>query len=399
MPGINPDILVWARETAGLSLRDGACALGLKDAHGRTGAERLAAMERGDAEPSRPLLLKMAQKYRRPLLMFYLDRVPRHGDRGHDFRTIAGAGTPVFDATLDALIRDIKARQGLVKSVLEDEESPALPFIGSAAIEQGAESVASAIRTTLSLNIQTFRDQPTVDAAFKYLRGRIEAAGVFVLLIGNLGSHHSNISPEVFRGFAIADPIAPVIVINDQDVRVAWSFTALHEVAHLWLGLTGLSGDSLETRIESFCNDVAGRILLPQDEIQMLAGTGAEPLDAVIEQISLFAEERRLSRSMVVYCLLRARIISPSRWQALRDRFRQEWLESKARRRDKARADKGGPSYYVVRRNRLGAALLRLVDRSLNDGVLTYTKAGKVLGVKPGNVDSLLRDIAIRGHS
>jgi len=397
MPRVNPEILLWARETAGLSLDEGARALGLKDARGRTGAGRLAALERGDEEPGRPLLLKMAQKYRRPLLTFYLDKVPRKGDRGQDFRTAPGAGPPAYNATVDALIREINTRQSLVKSLLEDEEALALPFIASASINQGAESVASAIRETLRLNIEEFRRQDSVEAAFKHLRSRIEANRIFVLLVGNLGSHHTNIPTEIFRGFAIADPIAPFVVINDQDARTAWSFTALHEVAHLWLGATGISGASMEARIETFCNDVAGRILLPGEEIQVLANVGDAPPDEAIKRISSFAEERRLSRSMVAYCLLRANIVSMPQWQELKERFYQEWLDFKARKREKQKTAKGGPSYYVVRRDRLGPGLLNLVDRSLSEGALTYTKAGKVLGVKPRNVVPLLRDISQRG--
>jgi hypothetical protein len=38
---------------------------------------------------------------------------------------------------------------------------------------------------------------------------------------------------DVLRGFAIADPTAPFIVINDQDARPAWAFTAVHDLAHL----------------------------------------------------------------------------------------------------------------------------------------------------------------------
>jgi Zn-dependent peptidase ImmA (M78 family) len=397
MPRVNPEILVWARETAGLSHEEGAKAIDLNDARGRTGAERLAALERGDEEPSRPLLLKMAQKYRRPLLTFYLDKVPRKGDRGEDFRTVPGAAPPAYDATVDALIRDINTRQSLVKSLLEDEEALPLPFIASAKIKQGTESVASAIRETLHLNIEDFRRQDTVESAFKYLRSRIEASGIFVLLIGNLGSHHTNISPEVFRGFAIADPIAPFVVINEQDARTAWSFTALHEVAHLWLGETGISGASMEDRIEIFCNEVAGRILLPGDEIRILAGIGDAPLDEVIERISLFADKRRLSRSMVAYCLLRSNIISMPQWQELKERFYQEWLDFKARTRERQKSAKGAPSPYVIKRHRIGPALLSLVGRSLSDGTITYTKAGKVFGVKPRNVVPLLRDLSSKG--
>ena len=89
-----------------------------------------------------------------------------------------------------------------------------------------------------------------------------------MLLLGNLGSYHTNIPLEIFRGFAVADALAPMIVINDQDAKTAWGFTALHELAHLWLGSTGVSGGDPAVQIEQYCNDVAGEILLPAAELK-----------------------------------------------------------------------------------------------------------------------------------
>ena len=65
---------------------------------------------------------------------------------------------------------------------------------------------------------------------------------MFVLLKGDLGNYRTAIDVEVFRGFAIADDIAPFVVINDNDSKAAWSFTLLHELTHLLLGQTGISG-------------------------------------------------------------------------------------------------------------------------------------------------------------
>jgi transcriptional regulator with XRE-family HTH domain len=70
MAAIQPRILTRARETAGLSLVDAARALGIKTARERTGEQRLAALETGEEEPSRSLIVKMAKTYRRPLLVF-----------------------------------------------------------------------------------------------------------------------------------------------------------------------------------------------------------------------------------------------------------------------------------------------------------------------------------------
>jgi len=390
MARINPEILVWARETAGFSLEEGARVLLIK-------AERLEEMERGEKEPTRKQLLKMEKKYRRSLLTFYLDKVPHAGNRGQDFRTVPGRKRPVYNATVDALIRDINVRQGLVRSLLEDQESLPLPFIDSANIKQSPRSVANSIRDVLRLNTAEFQKQNTVEAAFKYLRTQIEEAGIFVLLIGNLGSYHTAISSEVFRGFVISDSIAPFIVINDQDSHVSWSFTALHEVTHLWLGVSGISDASMETGIETFCNNVAAQILLPDDEIRILEHVGGSgvPFDEAKQTISDFALGRKVSGSMVAYRLFRKKIISAKVWEELKSSFQQDWKSSEAKRKRKKKQSKskGGPNYYVVRRDRLGKALLDLVDRSLEDNEITYTKAGKVLGVKPGNVIPLLRDV------
>ena len=141
-------------------------------------------------------------------------------------------------------------------------------------------------------------------------------------------------------------------------------------------------------KIERYCNDVAGEILLPAAELAELRKLAGAPLDSAIAAISDFAQARNVSRSMAAYRAFRSGAISEKAWRSLDDRFRQEWLESQQVTKAKA---EGGPSYYVVRRHKLGAALLDLVSNSLKDGSLTYTKAGQILGVKPRNVDPLVR--------
>ena len=79
MAQINPQILTWARETAGLSIEDAAKKVGLSKTKSQTPAERLRSLESGDVEPSFSVLQKMAQKYRRPLVVFYLEQPPQKG--------------------------------------------------------------------------------------------------------------------------------------------------------------------------------------------------------------------------------------------------------------------------------------------------------------------------------
>ena len=391
MPRVKPEILLWARQTAGLSPAEAVHKLGSRAARGVAPLDRLAALETGAVEPTRPMLVKMAKHYRRPLLTFYLSAPPGKGDRGQDFRTLPNDHSAEDEAFLDALIRDVRARQSLVRAVLaEEEETVPLSFVGSMRQSDGVAAVVESIRTTLDFSSDQFRAAANPNAAFARLRSKTEAAGVFVLLIGNLGSHHTTISLDTFRGFVLADEIAPFIAINDQDSRAAWSFTVLHELTHLWLGQTGISGRRADRDVEQFCNDVAGEFLLPRAELAPLRRTAHSTAADIEPVIGRFAEARNISRSMVAYKLLRERVITRQVWRQLSDLFRERWQMERLIRRQRNREKQGGPSYYTLRRHRVGASLIELVGRLMAAGELTTSKAGRVLGVKPWQVQSLV---------
>ena len=94
--------------------------------------------------------------------------------------------------------------------------------------------------------------------------------------------------------------------------------------------------------------------------------------------------------------LLRVDLITHARWRELDKQYEDEWIAAQAQPASKDKND-GGPSYYVVKRHRLGHALLDLVKNSLVEGFLTHTRAGQVLGVKPRNVDPLIYVPGMRG--
>lgn len=394
MPSVNPDILRWARETAGLSLDDAAAKLDLREARGTPGVRRLAAYEAGEREPSRPLLVRMAKQYRRPLLTFYMSTAPRLGERGEDYRTLPPEYSRAQDVLLDALIRDVRARQQMIRAALEDEEEAVrLPFVASMSMRDGADAVLRSIRETLDLDLEQYRGRQVGNRAsgFAYLREQAEKAGIYVLLIGNLGSHHTALDVETFRGFALADDIAPLVVINDEDAETAWAFTLLHEVCHIWLGATGISGANVSAIVEQFCNDVAGRFFLPTNEIHVLRELRGEEFDAMVRRINDFAEPRKVSSSMVAYKLYREGTIERAVWNSLMTFYRTQWLLAREAQRERNRDREGGPNYYVVRRHRLGNALVSFTRRMLADNEWSPSKAAKVLGVKPSNVYRLVQ--------
>ena len=388
MPKVEHTILKWARETSKLSVEKAARKLKLTDSKKASAAEKLAVYEDGIKEPSRPLLLRMSKLYHRPLLTFYLDQPPRIGDRGEDFRTLPVLIDEVENAHVDVLIRDIKARQCTVRETLIDaDEENQLDFIGKHTIENGVARIVQTIRKTLNISLEDYRAQTSYKEAFRLLRQQAEKAGIFVLLKGNLGSHHSNIAVSAFRGFALSDDIAPFIVINDRDADSAWSFTLIHEMAHLVLGQTGISGPYGQKHIEKFCNDVATEFMLPAAEFDTFRLSDHD-LERLKTEISDYAFSHKLSSSHIAYRLYRRGDVKKPAWKDLRKYFEDKWLEGRENIKEKNRSKEGGPNYYMIRHYKLGG-LVDLVQRLTYSGALTTTKAGMLLEVKPLKVHRL----------
>jgi len=399
---INPAILEWARETAGLDVDEAAERLGfIKPKEGESAAQRLLAFESGERTPTRNQLLQFASLYRRPLLAFYMKHPPVKGERGEDFRQTAGQVTRRNNALLDALLRDIRARQEMVKSLLEDEEDARnLSFVGSATIDQEPVAVAASIASTLAFDYQRREARRgDADALFRILREQAESIGVFVLLAGDLGSYHTELSADVFRGFAISDEVAPFVVINDKDARAARSFTLVHELAHIWLNESGVSGApspdtprSLQDRIERLCNDVAGEFLLPDAALrEWPAGPAAEDMQGAADVIQALADDWSVSEPMVAYRMNRIGLVETRIYRELVEHYAARWQRHRRRQREQYRDGEGGPDPHVIKRYKLGNALVDVVRRTLRDDTLTHTKAAKLLGVKPGSVERILR--------
>jgi len=390
MPKIKSEILLWARKNSLLSKEVAARKLNINDSKKMSAVEKLTALEFGEKEPSRSLLLRMSKQYHLPLLTFYLDKPPNIGDRGEDFRTLPVDFEETENINVDILIRDIKARQSLVRdTIIDADEAKHLEFIGKHKIEDGVIRVVQTIRKFLNFNINAYRIQSNYKEAFRFLRQKVESQGVFVLLKGNLGSYHSNMPVTVFRGFVLSDDIAPFIVINDQDSESAWSFTLIHEMTHLILGQTGVSGAYIDNEIEKFCNNVASEFFLPTVEFEKFDISNYD-LEHLKTEISNYAFLQKLSSTHITYRLFKRGDIDKSLWNSLREFYYKKWLANRETSRYKNKQKDGGPNYYTIQKYKLGT-LVGLVQRLTFAGALTTTKAGMLLDIKPLKVHRLFQ--------
>ncbi|WP_054177783.1 ImmA/IrrE family metallo-endopeptidase [Trabulsiella odontotermitis] len=127
------------------------------------------------------------------------------------------------------------------------------------------ETVAQDIIQKINFNVQREIKGVTVESYFTKVAKLIENVGILVFKNGVVGNNNSRkLDTREFRGFCISDNVAPIVFVNGSDALSAQVFTLFHEVAHLWLGVDGVSGWDTEKSIEAFCNKVSAEILMPQ---------------------------------------------------------------------------------------------------------------------------------------
>jgi Zn-dependent peptidase ImmA (M78 family)/transcriptional regulator with XRE-family HTH domain len=388
---INATLLRWAREQAGLLQAEAAQRAGIGQTRRKTPAERLNDFESARELPSPTQLKALARVYRRPAITFYLRGPPAPDTVIPDFRTLADRPSGEHGALLNTLLRRMRARQQEIREILlEDEESrEPLPFLGRFSADAQLAEIVADIRTTLGLSVRLRHESRDQDDFFRVLRRKAEAVGIFVQLAGDLGSWHTAIAPEEFRGFALVDNIAPFIVINANDAKAAHPFTLLHELAHLWFGESGISNfspfqsGSGTRRLELICNRVAAELLLPGDALATEWRTASRTNPA--ETIANLAKDWRVSRAVVARRLKDLGEITEETWWALYAAYQDEWK----RRSERLREHEGGPGYYITVRSRLGSSLIQTVLGAIDAGELTHTRASRILGVHAKAFDGL----------
>lgn len=235
-------------------------------------SEQYGSWESGEVKPTLRQLEKMAKVTRVAIGRLFLSEPPKEDkDPITDYRTIGSAG--VLRPGLDLLdtIYHCQDCQDWYRDYLRSADADRLAFIGSEDVSSDVELTAKKIRSELKMFDRT--SIKSREAALNRLADAIEGIGVMVMINGYVGNSTARkLSTEEFRGFALSDEHAPLIFVNGQDSRAAQMFTLAHELAHLWLGESGISDCNQDSRseVEQWCNKVAARTLVPTDELKFV---------------------------------------------------------------------------------------------------------------------------------
>ena len=264
---VTPQVIEWARQRYHLAIDTVAEKLKIKP-------DKLEAWEKGDERPTFRQAQRLAQKLRIPFGYLFLSAPPEEKLPLPDLRIVAGTQPHPSSPDFSDLLNDVLRKQQWYREYQESEGAQPVPFIGSFTLSSSPEIIAVDIRDTLGINDKMRQESENWELFLRDFIQRAESAGVLVLRSGIVGNNtYRKLSVEEFRGFAISDNLAPVIFINGQDAKAAQIFTLVHELAHLWIGESGISNPDYRKRssqqqhiIDRFCDQVAAETLLPKQD-------------------------------------------------------------------------------------------------------------------------------------
>ena len=256
---IKPDLILWACERSGRSIDSLAQQQSFR---------KLPAWVSGETSPTLRQLENFAKVTHTPFGYFFLPQPPKESVPIPDLRTIGNEhiGYPSPDL-LDTMYICQQRQEWYQDFARSMGENP-LPFVGSATLESDVVDVSLGIRKALGFDVEERRSIPTWTEALRRFISQADSIGIMVMVSGIVGSNtHRSLNPKEFRGFALADPLAPLVFINGKDTKAAQMFTLAHELAHIWIGETALSDVGPVTmpsnNVEVWCNQVAAELLVP----------------------------------------------------------------------------------------------------------------------------------------
>lgn len=374
---INPANLRWARERAQLSEALLAKKLGVDE-------DKLVAWELGEKK----VTFKQAQDFAKQTLIpfgyLFLNIEPVETLPIPDLRTIENEPNPLPSAELIKIVHTIIERQDWYKEYLRhDQGLEHNPYLGRFTVTQSASEIVADMRNVL--RIPAHPERGDWEDYYRDLIKRIEDVGVLVMRQADLGHYTKPLSVKEFRGFALYDPLAPIIFINQADAPSARLFTLIHELAHIWIGQSGVSDakPNASRAEEVLCNAVAAELLVPAEEFLGLW----QPHPDWQANLPILEAHFRVSKWVIARRALTLRKITQQQYQHYIDQVQRE-------HRERERSD-GGPTYYRTRKGQLSERFAKaLVSEALSGRVL-LRDAGKLLAMAPNKISTFATELGI----
>jgi Zn-dependent peptidase ImmA (M78 family)/DNA-binding XRE family transcriptional regulator len=376
---ITPKIVSWARNRAQLTKEELAKKMSVS-------VDKITAWENEDKRvyPSFNQAMNLSRKLYIPLGYLYLAEPPKEDIPLPDLRTINNQFIERPSANFIDVLYDAYRKQDWFRDYLIKEEAPMLEFAGKYSVNTDVKLIASDIRDTLKINEGTRKQSSSWGQYFTELVRRVEDARILVLRSSIVFNNtHRKLDVDEFRGFAIFDNIAPLVFINTGDYKAAQIFTLIHEIAHIWLGESGISNLDFKLKdveqsylVERVCDSIAGEVLVPEDELTAL-WNGSYGIGSNISKLS---SDFKVSSFVILRRVYNLDVISEddyiNNYRKLIEKIRPKSKES-------------GGDFYNSLKARNSPTFTAAVVAGLSSGSVTPSEATSLLNVHYSSLKKL----------
>ena len=381
---LQPDVLRWARERTRISQDELARKMQVKPEvvleWERSGRISIAQADR------------LAQRTHTPLGFLYLTEPPEDHLPIPDFRTRSDGTPPRPSPDLLETVETMQRRQAWMHDELIEDGAEPLDFVGAyGTTDVHHRQVAIAMRDALQLAYNWASQVSTWTDALRVLRDQAEDAGVLVVFNGIVGNHtRRKLDPDEFQGFALVDKYAPLIFVNSADFKAAQMFTLAHELAHLFVGETGISifknFQPAPHATERFCNQTAAEFLVPEEDLSNFWPTAVQASD----RYQAIARHFKVSSLVAARRTLDLDLIDRDEFF----RFYQEYRETEWRSTQQDEAS--GGDFWNTQKWRIGPRFGTAVIRAVREGRLLYREAYTLTDLKGDTFERMPEKMGMR---
>jgi len=374
---VNPALLIWARESVGLTVQEVASNFGKM-----TTQATVEAWERGELGPTYPQLKKLAREvYKRPLAVFFFSDPPLVREDQISFRYFGIDETYPLDYDTRMAIR-LSAWYQQNLEELFGGENEFLPDFTRRPTDFGVEDIeelASQVRTTLGIDAIQQSQWNSPDEALRHYRDKLADNGIFLF--------YRSIKQRDIAGFSISTQPFPVIMLNNTDQPDTRKiFTLFHELGHIAMGHDGLSFRS-SSYIEGLpnpaksreysCNAFAAAVLIDK---QIIMDQYRQSRSSLWNFLGEMSTQFKVSKEVILRRIRLLDLINPNEYQSSLQRIWDIYNSYTP-----SSGSKRGGHYYNKEFHYLGSAYIGKVMSLYHAGSVNLNNASQYLNMKPSS--------------
>lgn len=382
---IAPEVMKWARKTAGYSDIEVASKKLVVP------LEQVKGWESGDVEPTIAQLRKAAKLYKRPLAVLLLPDPPKDFSVPHNYRKLKQEEANTWSPTLHAEYKRALSQREVIIEL--EEVSPESVSKTSSKIKvannMSAVELGKHFRSVLGIDkwSNAIKTNPN-----KALNAAIDAAEEMgILVIQTKGVHYKEM-----RGMSISKWPHPIVILNGSDWPRPRLFSLLHELAHIAKNSSGICDlheikpqlrDEDDT-LEHYCNQVAANVLMPKELIEQNAAL-VKISKWTVELLREYSQGYSASSEAFLLRLIDLGKADWNDYRSIKPQLDQIYEDERAKLKARQKDKKSGPTFYVVKARDLGHGYIHSIMSAFDMRAISSYDAADYLDVKYNQIPKL----------